>query len=156
MIALSLILQTDTAFILSWVMLGIGVSVASGIFDRLRRTKTWSIALRVSAIILLSAILLPSISDADEIAAFSYLGGPSRTAGQTGTVLSESSQEDSENHFAGFCEFLEHQNLARLWSQLAAAILWFLSISAIRGRIPSIFAESSPDRAPPESSISMA
>jgi hypothetical protein len=103
----------------------------------------------VSAIILVSAILLPSLSDADEIAAFAYLRGQSRTAGPNSTALSESSQEDSEEQFAGFCEFLDHRQLASLWSQMAAVVLWFLSYSAVRRSVLAAFAVTAPDRAPP-------
>ena len=142
-------MQFDTALILIWVVLGFGLCAAAGIYDLHLHTKSWSIARRLSAIILVSAILLPSISDADEIAAFSYLGGRSRSAGQTSSALSESSQEDSEEHFAGFWEFLEHLNLVRQWPQVVTAFLWFLSIAAIRSSVTSAIAASAPDRAPP-------
>jgi len=131
------------------VFFGAGLSVACGISDLLRRSSAWSTVVRVSAVILLCAILLPSISDADEIAAFSYLGAPSRSAGQNGSASSESSPEDAEEQFAGFWQVLEHQDLVRLWSQLTVAILWFLSIAGIRKSVSFLRAASSPDRAPP-------
>lgn len=141
-------MQLDLALILSWFVLGIGFCVAAGLYELHRKTDLWSIARRLSAIILVSAILLPSISDADEIAAFSYLGGRSGSSSQTGSAFSES-QEDSEEQFAGFWELFEHLNLASIWSQASVSILWFLAIAAVLCRVSSRIVESAPDRAPP-------
>lgn len=142
-------MQFDTAVILSWVVFGIGLSAVAGIYDLHRQTKSWSLARRLSAIILISAILLPSISDADEIASFAYLSGRSRSVGQNSSILSESSQEDSEEQFAGFWEFAEHRNLVDLWSQSPEVVLWFVSFSAIRRGRSFEFAATAPGRAPP-------
>lgn len=137
------------AVIVSWVVFGIGLCAAMGIYDLHRRSNSWSIARRLSAVILVFVILLPSISDADEIAAFAYLNGQSRAVGTNGTALQESSQEDSEEQSAGFWQILDHQNPGRLWARKAATVLWFLSFSAIRRGVSSEFAATAPGRAPP-------